>query len=156
MIMWLLHNSGMTLSENERILDPAAGSGNLLSAACEIFPNIRPSQLVANDINPYLLQLLSLRLGLKFANTVSISNSPTIYSQNIANLEYDAFKNVKCIVMNPPFLPPPTYHALQEKKSYSKGFRQLRGINPKLKLDKCHWKAYSSNLLQHWPATAVQ
>ena len=68
----------------------------------------------------------------------------------------DAFKNVKCIVMNPPFLPPPTYHALQEKKSYSKGFRQLRGINPKLKLDKCHWKAYSSNLLQHWPATAVQ
>lgn len=134
MIMWLLHNSGMTLSENERILDPAAGSGNLLSATCEIFPNIRPSQLVANDINPYLLQLLSLRLGLKFANTVSISNSPTIYSQNIANLEYDAFKNVKCIVMNPPFLAATDLSCTPRKKELFKRISSITGNKPKTQI----------------------
>lgn len=91
------------LDENEFLCDPAAGSGNLLSAAIDDF-DIQPNQILANDWNERLVELLSLRLGLKFANIVSKDNSPTIETKNIADLNKSFFNKVKIIVMNPPFV----------------------------------------------------
>ena len=49
--------------------DPAAGSGSLISSAMKVF-NINGNQVVANDINPKLIELLSLYLPLsEFVNT---------------------------------------------------------------------------------------
>ncbi len=62
------HTSGRLLG-NELLCDPAAGSGNLLSAAVPVF-GLAPAQIIANDKNPQLLELLSLRLGLNFGRTV--------------------------------------------------------------------------------------
>ena len=47
------------LSANKKICDPAAGSGSLISSAMKVF-NINGNQVVANDINPKLIELLSL------------------------------------------------------------------------------------------------
>lgn len=91
------------LNENELVCDPAAGSGSLLSAAIDDF-DIQPKQILANDCNKRLVELLSLRLGLKFANIVSKVNSPTIETKNIADLDKSFFDKVKIIVMNPPFV----------------------------------------------------
>lgn len=91
------------LGADEQICDPAAGSGNLLSAAIDCF-DIRPNQILANDCNEQLVELLSLRLGLKFAHIISKDNSPTIETKNIAELTSDFFTNVKIILMNPPFV----------------------------------------------------
>ncbi len=91
------------LDDDEFICDPAAGSGSLLSAAIDDF-DIQPRQILANDCNERLVELLSLRLGLKFANIVSKDNSPTIETKNIADLDKKFFDNVKIIVMNPPFM----------------------------------------------------
>lgn len=134
MIMWILKNSGISLGANDCILDPAAGSGNLLSAACETFSDIQPKQLIANDINPRLLQLLSLRLGLKFAHTVTPQNSPTIYSRNIAELGEEAFENTKCIVMNPPFLAATDLSCLPRKEQMYKRITSLTRRTPKTKV----------------------
>lgn len=90
------------LDDDEFICDPAAGSGSLLSSAIDF--DIQPRQILANDWNERLVELLSLRLGLKFANIVSKDNSPTIETKNIADLDKKFFDNVKIIVMNPPFM----------------------------------------------------
>lgn len=91
------------LSDTELICDPAAGSGNLISSAIDVF-GLAPNQILVNDINPKLLELLSLRLGLNFAKSVCQSNSPTIENKNIADLDRAFFDNVKILVMNPPFI----------------------------------------------------
>ena len=91
------------LEENDLICDPAAGSGSLLSVAIDDF-DVQPKQILANDRNDRLVELLSLRLGLKFANIVSKDNSPKIETKDIADLDKNFFENVKIIVMNPPFV----------------------------------------------------
>ena len=92
-----------SLSRNDLICDPAAGSGNLLSAAMDRY-DIVPKQILANDWNEQLVELLSLRLGLKYAKSVSKENSSAIFAKNVADLNLDLFENVKIILMNPPFV----------------------------------------------------
>ena len=87
----------------DRICDPAAGSGNLISSAISVF-NLSPNQIIANDWNPKLLELLSLRLGLNFARQINPTNSPVIESKNISDLNRDFFEHVKVLIMNPPFV----------------------------------------------------
>lgn len=91
------------LSEDELLCDPAAGSGNLVSSAVDTF-SLRPNQILVNDVNSKLLELLSLRLGLNFARTIGHGNSPSIFNENVVNLDCSFFDKVRVIVMNPPFL----------------------------------------------------
>lgn len=91
------------LSVGDLLCDPAAGSGNLISASVGVF-GLAPNQILVNDCNTKLLELLSLRLGLNYAKTISHTNSPAIYNENIASLDACFFANVKVIVMNPPFV----------------------------------------------------
>ncbi|MCC8112833.1 MAG: BpuSI family type II restriction endonuclease [Bacteroidales bacterium] len=86
------------------VCDPAAGSGNLLSNINEFYPSLRPGQIKANDINPLLLQLLTLRLGLKFPSSISQGNSPIVSTLDIIDLTHDYFQDVDVIIMNPPMV----------------------------------------------------
>lgn len=103
LIAVLAQKNCKTFSEKELICDPAAGSGNLISSAIDVF-NLNPKQILVNDINPKLLELLSLRLGLNFTKTVCSNNSAKIENKNIADLDPHFFENVKVVVMNPPFV----------------------------------------------------
>lgn len=96
------HSCG-ELAETDLVCDPAAGSGNLISSAIEIL-HLNPNQILANDSNPKLLELLSLRLGLNFARIVNKHNSPAIFNNNVVNLNKDFFAKVKILIMNPPFV----------------------------------------------------
>ena len=118
------------ISENEKIMDPAAGSGSLLCAATNVFDGIQPSQLVANDINAKLLQLLSLRIGLKFAKTIDKHNTATITTLNIADVPADDFNDVKCIVMNPPYLSAVGINCAKRKADLFRRIQQLKGTTP--------------------------
>lgn len=91
------------LEENEVLCDPAVGSGNLISSALNIF-SLSPKQILVNDWNKKLLELLSLRLGLSYAEIISPSNTVQIFNNNIADLDKDFFEKVKIILMNPPFV----------------------------------------------------
>ena len=93
----------MNEKKNITICDPAAGSGNLISSAIDVF-SLKPNQIIVNDINVKLLELLSLRLGLKYANIINRENSPKIYNRDIANFEKEFFNSVDIILMNPPFV----------------------------------------------------
>lgn len=94
---------GLPFKQNEYVFDPAGGSGNLISAAIPLL-NLLPNHVKVNDVNPFLIDLLCLRLGLNFASTVSVSNSPIISNKNILDLNPSDFNNVTLITLNPPYI----------------------------------------------------
>lgn len=112
------------LSDGELLCDPAAGSGNLISSSVEIF-GLAPRQILVNDYNSKLLELLSLRLGLIYAMTISRNNSPMIFDKNIVNLNSEFFANVKVIVMNPPFVA--GINCVERKQEFYSRIRELAG-----------------------------
>lgn len=116
------------LSDRDLVYDPAAGSGNLISAAISTY-NLAPTQIVVNDVNSKLLELLSLRIGLNYANTISLQNSPSIYNRNISDVEPLFFNDVKVVVMNPPFSA--GINCVARKQSLYKSIRRLTGNEPR-------------------------
>lgn len=117
------HSSG-ELQPGDLLCDPAAGSGNLISAAIRVY-NLMPTQIVANDVNRKLLELLSLRLGLNYAQTIRPENSSAIYSQNIADMDAETFSQVKVVVMNPPFLA--GINCVERKRPFYTRIREITG-----------------------------
>lgn len=116
-----------TLTENDYICDPAAGSGNLISAAIDVF-QVEPYQIKANDINKQLIELQSLRLGLEFVQTIRSPNTPVISTKNISELPEDYFDNIKAIILNPPFLA--GINAVARKEELFRRIRVLTRQNP--------------------------
>lgn len=112
------------LRKNDLICDPAAGSGSLLSAAIDRY-EIEPHQILANDWNEQLVELLSLRFGLKYAKTIAKENSSSIFTQNIADLNAALFENVKIILMNPPFVA--GINCVERKKKVIEAIRRITG-----------------------------
>lgn len=88
---------------NGCVCDPAAGSGNLISCVSEVYEDIKPCQIKANDYKPQLLQLLSLRLGLKFAHSIK-PNAPQISAEDVVNLNVQYFDDIDLILLNPPMV----------------------------------------------------
>lgn len=123
----LAKNSSGELNDNDKLCDPAAGSGNLISSAIDVF-KISSNQIIVNDINPKLLELLSLRLGLEFPKTICTKTSPVIECKNIAELEKDFFKDVKVVVMNPPFVG--GIYCVDRKPPLFKKIKQISGDTP--------------------------
>ncbi len=96
------YSSGI-LSTSECICDPAAGSGNLISAAIPVY-KLHPTQIIVNDVKTQLMELLSLRLGLNYPRTISSGNSVLLHNKNIADMKPEDFASVKVVLMNPPFV----------------------------------------------------
>lgn len=133
------------LTERECICDPAAGSGNLLAVAPEIFPGISPRQLIANDINPYLPQLLSLRLGLKFPTIISPQNCPTINCSDITDLSPGFFSSTRLIVLNPPFYSHNAESCGDWKESI---YRRIENISGSNAITRCNKMALEGAFLE--------
>jgi type I restriction-modification system DNA methylase subunit len=112
------------LADGGLLCDPAAGSGNLISSSMETF-GLNPKQILVNDNNSKLLELLSLRLGLNYAKTISNGNSPAIFNVNVTKLDRDFFANVKVIVMNPPFVA--GINCVERKQEFYRKIRRLAG-----------------------------
>ena len=142
------------LSADDLLCDPAAGSGNLVSAAVETL-NLRPTQILVNDRNPRLLELLSLRLGLNFARTVSRDNSPKIHNSNIVDLENSFFENVKIIVMNPPFVA--GINCVERKQEIYRKIYSLTGENSSTNIGQMPLEAPFLELITHLirPGTTI-
>lgn len=130
LMLWLVKCITGELKADEKIMDPASGSGSLLCAAANVYEHIQPSQLIANDINSQLLQLLSLRIGLKFASTIDKENTAQITSFNIADLPVTIFEHVKAIVMNPPYLAATGVNCVSRKAELYRRIRLLKGCDP--------------------------
>lgn len=130
LMLWLVKCITGELKADEKIMDPASGSGSLLCAAANVYEHIQPSQLMANDINSRLLQLLSLRIGLKFATMVKRENTARITSINIADMSTSNFEHVKAIVMNPPYLAATGLNCLSRKTELYRRIRLLKGCEP--------------------------
>lgn len=124
----IAHSINGDLLPSEYICDPAAGSGGLISSALKVF-EANSNQVIANDCNPKLLELLSLRLGLEFPNTINNTNSPFITNSNIENLDRSYFENVKVLVLNPPFVA--GIRSVDRKKSIYEAIQNITLKKPK-------------------------
>lgn len=91
------------LQAGHKICDPAAGSGNLICAAINAF-HVDASALKANDINQKLIELLSLRLGLRFPARINRVNAPAVSAKDINDLPASYFDDVDVVLLNPPFV----------------------------------------------------
>lgn len=91
------------LLPGRKICDPAAGSGNLICSAINVF-NVSASALKANDINKKLIELLSLRLGLNFPTSINHASAPEVSAEDINNLPAGYFNDVDVVLLNPPFV----------------------------------------------------
>ena len=120
----LAFNISGELQENEKLCDPAAGSGNLISASAHRY-NLQPSQVFANDVNPMLIELLSLRLGLLYVNTVSKNNSPRVLDSNLADLSVKDFEDVSVVILNPPFVR--GVDSVERKNVLAKAIKDISG-----------------------------
>lgn len=118
------HIHGGMIGRKGNLCDPAAGSGNLLSAAIDVF-GPTPGQVIANDIQPKFRQLLSHRLGLKFLSSLEPSNSPKITISDVADLPGNYLNSTEVIVMNPPYLS--GVQSVREKKGLYARIRRLTG-----------------------------
>ncbi len=119
--------SAKNLTENSKICDPAAGSGNLICSAIPSF-NVSASTLKANDVNKKLVELLSLRLGLSFPLSINKSDSPLVSSQNIVDLPEEYFDDVDVVLLNPPFVA--GINCVDRKKPLYQRIRELKGSDP--------------------------
>lgn len=86
-----------------KVCDPAAGSGSLICSAVNIL-GLEPKDIIVNEIEPNLIQLLSLRMGLKFPNTVRRSNCPIIKNKDIVDLTLEEFNDIDIVLLNPPYV----------------------------------------------------
>lgn len=112
------------LSFNKKICDPAAGSGSLICSAIKVF-NIDATRLKANDINKKLIELLSLRLGLSFPNSINKTNAPEVSSMDINNLSNAYFDDVEVVLLNPPFVA--GINCVTRKQTFYNTIRRIKG-----------------------------
>ena len=126
------------------VSDPCCGSGNLISAAIPTY-NLLPTQIVVNDVNSKLLELLSLRIGLNYASTISLRNSPAIYNRNIADIEPLFFNDVKVVVMNPPFSA--GINCVARKQPMYRTIKRLTGSDAKTSIGQMSLEAVFLELL---------
>lgn len=114
------------ITTEKKICDPAAGSGNLITSAIKIF-GIASNQIFANDINPKLLELLSLRLGLNYPQTIRRTSAPTVTNEDIVNLTQSDFADTEVVLLNPPFVA--GTNCANRKIPFFNKIRSLKGSN---------------------------
>lgn len=122
--------TGRELNIDEKVCDPAAGIGSLLTSISAGFHEITPSQLWANDKENLFLEPLSIKLGLAFPATINSENSPKITIKNILKLENNDFANVKIIVMNPPYIA--GIKCYEERRLFANKINEITHTNAKL------------------------
>lgn len=91
---------------------------------------LTPRQVMANDINRWFLQVLSLRLGMKFIGSISPENSPTISVCNIADLDDNYFDNVKIVLCNPPYYAGAQIGCTERKNTFYERIINYTGNHP--------------------------
>lgn len=115
---------------NGFVCDPAAGSGNLISSAID-YLNLDSDKIIVNDKDTYLMEILSLKLGLKYPYSINNINSPKISNKDIIDMNKDDFENIDIILLNPPFIK--GIECREIKNSFSQKIKELTGIESRFR-----------------------
>ncbi|MDX4064034.1 BpuSI family type II restriction endonuclease [Aliarcobacter skirrowii] len=140
-----IHNQ--ELLENDKICDPAAGAGTLLTNIQYFFNDIQPRQIWANEKEIFLEDPLSIRIGLAYASVISPINAPKITINNILNLNREDFEEVKIILINPPYLRRVDCHTLCN--DFANRILELTGEDSKTNVGQTGIEALFMELIYH-------
>lgn len=122
---------GRELEEYEKVIDPASGSGRLLTVLEQFaFTEITPKQIKAIEKEFLFSEALSLRLGLAFGTNISPSNAPSVMIKGIEDIDKFYFDDVKVLVMNPPYIS--GVQSKEIKNVFSERIKELSGEKAKL------------------------
>lgn len=135
------------ISDKDIIFDPGAGIGNLLSAVQYEFDNIEPKQIWANEIEEASKEALSLILGLTYCNRIAPDNSPKITINDISEVKDDELKQVKLVVMNPPYIS--GVNSKDRKVEFSKKIEKLTGKKSILDIGQIGFEALFFEFVYH-------
>ena len=116
--------SNGALPVGKKICDPAAGSGNLICSAINVF-NVKSNEIKVNDINKKLVELLSLRLGLHFPASIMRDKAPQVTIKDLIDLDKDYFEDVSVVLLNPPFVA--GINCVDRKQGFYRKIRELKG-----------------------------
>lgn len=127
LLRWKL---GRSVLPAEIVWDPAAGTGNLILALQEAFPDVAPESIWANDNERAFAEPISLRIGLAHRTRLSPASSPRITSKSITAIDPNEAVGVVALVMNPPFQA--GVRSVERRREFAGRIRALTGRRPRL------------------------
>lgn len=122
------------LQEDEIIIDPSAGVGNILAETKKVFNNIKSNQIWANEIDFHFKEALFIRLFLNYYDPSNI-DQPIITISDIKDLNKSQFENVKIVISNPPFGRRANEHNVETIGVLSDNIESITGESVQLNFD---------------------
>ena len=122
------------LQEDQIIIDPSAGVGNILAETKKVFKNIKSNQIWANEIDFHFKEALFIRLFLNYYDPSSI-DQPIITISDIKDLKKNQFENVKIVISNPPFGRRANEQNVETIKALSDNIESITGESVQLNFD---------------------
>lgn len=122
------------LQEDQIIIDPSAGVGNILAETKKVFKNIKSNQIWANEIDFHFKEALFIRLFLNYYDPSSI-DQPIITISDIKDLKKNEFENVKIVISNPPFGRRANEQNVETIKALSDNIESITGQSVQLNFD---------------------
>lgn len=127
----LITQLGRDLVHSEQIFEPGCGGGNLLVAFKSIYnSSLNADQIFGVEKEALFRELLGLRVGLAFMDSLSPACRPNLAIRDLTEVEPSECRNVTVTLMNPPFIR--GIDAVGEKEKFGNRISLLSGHAPKL------------------------
>lgn len=95
---------GPEIDSHVRVLEPGCGSGNLIVALKKFYENLRAQQIFGIEKQELFREVLSLRLGLYFKDSLRNGERPDLSIRSLESIKPSECKDVGLVIMNPPFI----------------------------------------------------
>jgi|GEM_PF-2152706 len=95
---------GPEIDSKMKVLEPGCGSGNLIVALKKFYENLTAKQIFGVEKQELFREVLSLRLGLHFKDSLRIGERPDLSIRTLESIEVNECGDVGLVIMNPPFI----------------------------------------------------
>ncbi len=95
---------GTELNGHVKVFEPGCGSGNLIVALKKLYTNLAAKQIFAIEKQEIFKEVLSLRLGLIFKDSLRNGEQPNLSIRTLESVTVKECKDVGLVIMNPPFI----------------------------------------------------
>jgi hypothetical protein len=95
---------GPEIDSKLKVFEPGCGSGNLIIALKKFYVNLSASQIFGVEKQELFREVLSLRLGLHFKDSLRNGERPDLSIRTLESIRENECNDVGLVIMNPPFI----------------------------------------------------